>query len=314
MMKKESSKESKSLSTELSSETYNIDNVVKDLNALDPDGKDIGWEGIDAFDHELIGWVNDQFFEQTEFQNRYFVVNSQVTPYRQVRQACMEVQARTDALQRVTISYKRSLNDIKRIKAEYEAEEDPFWRQDKEYELELLYLDLSNWKKKINQCKAELEGILKIIKEKVNGEPVETLTEYLSDRNIMDEEEHKYWIARLGKQASMDLLTTGRIQAGNLDSILMLSPEDQAAVTELSLTYSTAMNKSVGAFKEAAEAKVEKMLEGQPAQMFDTAGVLSDYASSNLAERKQRSLQSSSESETSTRTNPRITDSLSKEA
>ena len=72
-------------------------------------------------------------------------------------------------------------------------------------------------------------------------------------------EEIKYWIARLAKQCSIDLLTTGRIQAGNLDSMLMMSPEDQAAVTDLAMTYSTAMNINVGKIKAAAEDKVENM-------------------------------------------------------
>ena len=43
-----------------------------------------------------------------------------------------------------------------------------------------------------------------------------------------------------------------------------MTPEDQAAVTDLALTYSTAMNHSIGKFKEAAENKVEGMLEGTP--------------------------------------------------
>ena len=40
---------------------------------------------------------------------------------------------------------------------------------------------------------------------------------------------------------------------------------------------------------------LEKMMEGKPPQLFDTAGVLSDYAPNNL---KDRSLQSSDQPET----------------
>ena len=74
-----------------------------------------------------------------------------------------------------------------------------------------------------------------------------------------------------------------------------LAPEDQAAVTDLAMMYSTAVNKSIGGIKEAAENRVEKMMEGKPPQLFDTAGVLSDYATNNL---KDRSLQSSDQPET----------------
>ena len=68
-----------------------------------------------------------------------------------------------------------------------------------------------------------------------------------------------------------------------------MNPEDQAACLDLAMTYSTAVNRSVGGIKEAAEARVDKMMEGKPPQLFDTAGVLSDYAQNNLQERLQSS-------------------------
>ena len=77
--------------------------------------------------------------------------------------------------------------------------------------------------------------------------------------------------------------------------MLMMSPEDQAAVTDLAMTYSTAMNINVGKIKAAAEEKVENMLKGQGPQMFDTSGVLTDYANNNV---EDRYLQSSDKSET----------------
>ena len=77
--------------------------------------------------------------------------------------------------------------------------------------------------------------------------------------------------------------------------MLMMSPEDQAAVTDLAMTYSTAMNINVGKIKAAAEDKVENMLKGQGPQMFGTAGVLTDYANNNV---EDRYLQSSNQSET----------------
>ena len=85
--------------------------------------------------------------------------------------------------------------------------------------------------------------------------------------------------------SALDLLTTGRLQAGNLDSMLMMSPEDQAAVTDLALTYSTAMNINIGKIKAAAEKKVEHLMENETQQMFDTTGVLTDYAHNNVTGR-----------------------------
>ena len=248
-----------------------------------------GWD-LSEFDKSLIDWTDSQFFGQTEYQNKYFVVNSQVTPWRQMRQAVMEIQTRLNAIQKVTIQYKRTLNDIERTKSEMAEEENKFYKQDKEYELELLYIDLQVWDNKMRQSKDEIEGLLRIIKEKLGKKPdeeydFEELKETVLNKEIEEREEHKYWIARMAKQSALDLLTTGRLQAGNLDSMLMMSPEDQAAVTDLALTYSTAMNINIGKIKAAAEKKVEHLMDSETPQMFDTTGVLTDYAHNNVTGR-----------------------------
>lgn len=291
MMKQESSAEKNPLSTESSSDEYDIYKVLKDLEGIG----DLGWDTVDDFDKELINWTDRQFFEQSEFQNKYYVVQSQVTPYRQLRQAMMEVQARLNALQKTTISYKRCINDLARVRHEMEIEEDPFYKKDKEFEIELLLVDKQVWMNKIRQCKREIEGLLKIIKERTDTNDISKVTEFLEDRSIFEAEEHKYWIARMAKQSAMDLMVSGRIDSGNLDSILMMNPEDQAAVADLALTYSTALNRSIGAIKQAAEERVDTMMEGNGPAMFDTAGVLEDYAKNNI---EGRSLQSSDQPQT----------------
>ena len=279
------------LNTESDSDLYSFHSVLNDLQNIDSENWDLS-----DFDKRLINWSDSQYFGQTEYQNRYFVINSQVTPWRQIRQAIMEVQTRLNGLQKVTISYKRTLNDIARVKHEMEEEENPFYKQDKQYELELLMCDKQIYMNKVQQCKYEISGLMRIIKEHTGGEQdFETLTETVLNKENEEIEEHKYWIARMAKQCSLDLLTTGRIQAGNLDSMLMMSPEDQAAVTDLALTYSTAMNINVGKIKAAAEEKVERMLEGQGPQMFETNGVLTDYATNNITD---RFLQSADKSKT----------------
>ena len=289
MKKQETSNEKLSSTTQedLSSD-YHIRETLEDL-------KHISEYDVDQFDEALMAWSEQQHFGQTKFQNEYFVVNSQVSPYRQIRQAMMEIQGRTNALQKTTIQFKRCLNDIARVTAARDKEKDEFHKVDRQYELELLYLDKQIWLNKIHQCKVELKGLFDIIKAKAGTNNPDEITKILEDKELETMEEHKYWIARMGKQSAIDLLTTGRIQAGNLESILQMAPEDQAAVTDLAMTYSTAVNKSIGGIKEAAEERVEKMLDGKPPQLFDTAGVLSDYAHNNL---KDRSLQSSDQSET----------------
>tara|TARA_A100000172_G_scaffold40507_2_gene24700 strand:- start:590 stop:1504 length:915 start_codon:yes stop_codon:yes gene_type:complete len=296
MTQQDSFQEKKQLSTESSSKGHRKPKVSIPFEKTLSDMRDLkeGWD-LTQFEKNLIDWTDSQFFGQTEYQNKYFVVNSQVTPWRQMRQAVMEIQTRLNAVQKVTIQYKRTLNDIERTKSEMAEEENKFYKQDKEYELELLYIDLQVWDNKMRQSKMEIDGLLRIIKEKLGKKPdedydFEELKETVLNKEIEEKEEHKYWIARMAKQSALDLLTTGRLQAGNLDSMLMMSPEDQAAVTDLALTYSTAMNINIGKLKEAAEKKVEHLMNPeQKPQMFDTTGILTDYAHNNVTERTLQS-------------------------
>tara|TARA_X000001036_G_scaffold437853_1_gene484186 strand:+ start:197 stop:1105 length:909 start_codon:yes stop_codon:yes gene_type:complete len=289
MKKQETSKE-KSLSTTQADSSsdpnqydYRVADVLEELKSIDD------WD-VEEMSVKLMDWSEQQHFGQTEFQNKYYVVNSQVTPYRQIRQAMMEIQGRTNSLSKSTIQLKRCMNDIARVKHDMDDPlRDEFEKQDKQYELELLFLDRQIWINKIKQCKDELDGLFNIIKEKAGTDDPLEITNILENKELEEVEEHKYWIARMGKQSAIDLLTTGRVQAGNLESILQMNPEDQAACLDLAMTYSTAVNRSVGGIKEAAEARVDKMMEGKPPQLFDTAGVLSDYAQNNLQERLQSS-------------------------
>ena len=63
---------------------------------------------------------------------------------------------------------------------------------------------------------------------------------FLQDiRPIEDDEteERVYWISRMGKQAAVDILSSGRIGSGNMDSILMMDEEDQLEVMQTAVKY-----------------------------------------------------------------------------
>ena len=289
-MKQDSLQEKNPSNTDSGSNELNlpISKTLEDLKNIS------AWE-VENSDVALMQWADQIPFGQSEFQNRYYVINSQITPWRQLRQAIMELQARTNSLQKITVQYRRNLNDMARLKSEIAEEENEFTKTDLECQLEICRLDTQVWMNKIRQCKEETDGIMRIIKERTDSEDLDSVIATFEDPAIVEAEEHKYWIARLAKQCAIDLLTTGRVQSGNLESMLMMKPEDQAAITDLALTYSTAMNHSIGKFKEIAENKVENMLSGHGPEMFDTSGIFTDYATNNIT---NRTLQSSNQSET----------------
>ena len=133
MTQQDSSAGKKQLSTESSSKGHRKPKVSIPFEKTLSDMRDLkeGWD-LSEFDKNLIDWTDSQFFGQTEYQNKYFVVNSQVTPWRQMRQVVMEIQTRLNALQKVTIQYKRTLNDIERTKSEMQKKKINFIKQIKD--------------------------------------------------------------------------------------------------------------------------------------------------------------------------------------
>jgi hypothetical protein len=106
--------------------------------------------------------------------------------------------------------------------------------------------DLSVYQKKYRICLEELDQFAKIVKDLV---PDFTTLETYKQQN--DEEERNYWVTRLAKQATMDLITIGRIGQGNLDSIAMMPLTDQQETIKAALKYNALLG--------AVIAKTEKL-------------------------------------------------------
>jgi hypothetical protein len=78
----------------------------------------------------------------------------------------------------------------------------------------------------------------------------EELAPYLE---LNEDEEKKYWIARMGKQAALDIIAFGRVGSGNMDSIAMMPQEDQLNTLQLAVQYSGLIN--AGLHKVSIEAQ-----------------------------------------------------------
>jgi len=73
---------------------------------------------------------------------------------------------------------------------------------------------------------------------------------------IEDEtEERKYWMARMSKQAAMDIVAYGRIGSGNMDSILLMPEEDQLETLKGALHFSGLLTNTIG--------QINKQIEGE---------------------------------------------------
>ena len=57
----------------------------------------------------------------------------------------------------------------------------------------------------------------------------------------------------MAKQATMDLMTIGRIGQGNLDSIAMMPLQDQQDTIKAALKYNAVLNKGISALEKTAQ-------------------------------------------------------------
>ena len=197
----------------------------------------------------------------SDFQSRYFVVNSQVTNYRRVRQALLEIETRLAAKKQIERNVWKAETQIKIVKRDIEKEHDELKKELLYIELDQFNYDLSVYAKKYKVCLEELENFSKIIKDIVPN--VEELEKY----KLHDEvEERNYWITRMAKQAALDLISQGRIGQGNLDSIAMMPLQDQEETIKAALKYNTVLNKGIGALEKKAHMELE-MSQSKPGDM-----------------------------------------------
>ena len=200
--------------------------------------------------------TNDDIFQLVEhhgswsmsdFQSRYFVVNSQVTDYRRVRQALLEIETRIAAKKQIERNVRKTEVQKKIHQRDYQNETDDLRRELIAVDIDQCDYDLSVYEKKYRVCLAELETFAEIVRDIVPD--TKTLESY---REHNEEEERNYWVARMAKQATMDLMTIGRIGQGNLDSIAMMPLEDQAETIKAALKYNSLLNKGVQSIEKQA--------------------------------------------------------------
>jgi len=139
------------------------------------------------------------------------------------------------------------------------------------------------------ECKFFVEAIQSIFDSE------EELEEFLNN----PEEERKYWIARMGKQAAMDLLSTGRISTGNMDSIAMMEESDQVHTLQVAIQYSSLMGVGISKIQEEMNPHLKRLAETSE-KILPTFDGIEKNLNIGLVERLgygKKSIQSSNQSE-----------------
>jgi hypothetical protein len=182
---------------------------------------------------KLIQALIDNPVPMSKFQIENYVVNPQISPVRKIRQLFMEIKTRIQAKESSELALKREILNkeltferIEKVKA-----------FDDDINLKLLEVDLEehditirNIKINMKHCDIEMKGFLDLLEEADKEYDLEKL---MSGGMHDDEVERKYWIERMSRQATLDLLATGTIGVGNMESIISMNKKDQKEIFNL---------------------------------------------------------------------------------
>jgi hypothetical protein len=234
-----------------------IENIVSsDVSEIKIDPDFINRYELDGFEREILTYAIHANQYMSSYQAENFVARSQITPWRMVRQAFIELEARYHAYQEMKTSLRKAELIRKKWLRDQAEAVDEIAKEMLQVDIEKNDYDITIWKRKLLQAEREINGFLTIVKKHAKSE--DDLQFYAEDNA---EEERKYWIARMGKQAAIDIIAYGKIGSGNMDSIAMMPEEDQIQAVAFAMKYSGQVQAGLHNISLANQGYIDKALE-----------------------------------------------------
>lgn len=212
---------------------------------------------------ELVKLSLNKEWTNPKFKLRWFVGQTQITPFAKFRQWLLEIKAKEESIENMEYElakydveydrYKRmrdnALDDLDKRLAEIEMWNTDRLRYTSKRRLQDWYLERQHLIDLLTEFMASEEAIL----------PDGSGRTYMDimDTNEEDVYEAQYWTNRLAKQAACDMIFYGRINSGNMDAILSLGAEQQAETLALTMNFSTQLQR----YQLKLQAEVEKQLD-----------------------------------------------------
>jgi RNA-binding protein YhbY len=176
----------------------------------------------------------------------------------------MELEVRYHAYQEIKTSLRKAeLIKKKWLRDQAEAT-DEIAKEMLQVDIDKNEYDLTIYKRKLIQAEREINAFLDVVKHFAKTE--EDLRYYAEDN---PDEERKYWIARMGKQAAIDVISYGRVGSGNMESISMMPEEDQLETLSLAMKYSGMVQAGIHNISLGVQSQIDKMLESKDERIPD---------------------------------------------
>lgn len=194
------------------------------------------------------------------FQIENFVINEQLTPYRQVRQALIELRARVET--------KAMLNlEIEELEAKVERNISIKKITTSGIDCRLLAIENKRYDfererklRMVSQLEKEATLFDSIAQQLIAKHFIDqaSFAQLLANGEQVNEQERMYWEERLAKSAISDLINYSTLSKGTVDAILSLPKEMQASILDKGLSTSLRLTASLTALKDLNLAKIDK--------------------------------------------------------
>jgi hypothetical protein len=175
----------------------------------------------------------------TDFQIKNFVVGAQLTPLKQLHQAAIEIEAREGNLRQSDFEEKKQNLKIKILNEKLKRTTDDLERAELELEILVVENKLEAILRERTRMDYELKSFYEVVDYFNENYDIE---EMLSMKDTLDID---YWVKRLSKQASLDLVSTGRISNGNLSAMMDMPEEIFEICLKETYKLATTLSKSV---------------------------------------------------------------------
>jgi hypothetical protein len=236
-------------------------------------------------DAAIVKFLSSVITPYSTFQSRSFVINTEVTDHRKIQQVGLEIKARVLGLADSTYKIKKAEIEVRKIQRALELEEDELEKELMELEIKKISFDVAQTKLLQEQSNYEINNFLEIAKEIAPENTLETIKNY---KDNWEEKEEEYWIKRFGKQAMYDVMLSGKIQSGNLDSIIGMPLEAQQKVISYAMLQTQRMEHGISELGEAVRHVLTTTPENrQSYQLPDITGVVGTYGGKSTLSTQQ---------------------------
>lgn len=204
----------------------------------------------DEFDLKLLEKAESVSFALPKYKAENFVGGAQITPYAKLKQWLLELRGREDIVEHLEYTVKKQELEIQIQEESKEFITDPKRKQLIDLTIADMNIDLRKFRRNLKDAYIERQGFVDLIKDFLNSEDAKlpdgsNLIDVIGNKELEHKYEHEYWTVRMAKQAMLDMVAYGRIGTGNLDSILMMEPEQQKQVLSLASSYTVFIDKNM---------------------------------------------------------------------